>query len=53
MFVSELFLTVMAREKENIRSFMLQHLQELVEDLDLYGCEAVRAFHTIWLQQLE
>ena len=32
---------------------MACHLQELMADMELYGWELVRAFHAIWLQQLE
>ena len=32
---------------------MIQHLQDLVDDVDLYGWEPVWAFHAVWLQQLE
>ena len=44
---------VVASEKESIRPYMLQHLQDLMVDMELYGGEPVRAFHAIWLQQLK
>ena len=44
------FLMVMATEKESIRPYMLQHLQNLMADVELYGWELIWAFHSIWLQ---
>ena len=41
---------VMAWEKDDIK---LPHLQELMEDAEANGGEPVRAYHTVWLQQLE
>ena len=32
---------------------MSSHLTELMADTELYGWEDVRAFHAIWLQQME
>ena len=52
LFVSGL-LMVMAREKIAIKPYMLQHMQELMEDAESYGWELIRAYHAIWLQQLE
>ena len=43
----------MAIEKSSVHPLMAQHLQELMGDTELYGWEFVRAFHTIWLKQLE
>ena len=37
----------------SIRALMAAHLVDLMEDAKLYGWEAVRAFHTIWIQQME
>ena len=52
MFVSR-FLMVMAGEKDNIKPFMLQHLQMLMEDIELYSWEPIEAYHAVWLHQLE
>ena len=52
IFVSG-FLMVMILEKQSVRPYMLQHLQDLMADADLYGWEPIRAFHAIWFQQLE
>ena len=32
---------------------MLKYPKELIADRTLYGWEVVRAYHTVWLQQLE
>lgn len=32
---------------------MTQHLEKLMEDIDLYGWERVRAYNGLWLIQLE
>ena len=47
------YLTVMATEKLSFHPLMAQHLHDLMGDAELYGWELVRAFHSIWLQQLE
>ena len=44
---------VMAAEKPSICLLMIQHLQDLMSDVELYGWELVKAFHAIWLLQLE
>ena len=43
----------MAQEKDDITPYMLQHLQELLEAAESYGWEPGKAYHAIWLQQLE
>ena len=50
LFVSR-FLMVMTGEKENVRPFMLQHLQEEMEDVELYRWDPIRAFHAVWIKQ--
>ena len=35
------------------RQVMLNHLKELMADASIYGWEPVRAYHGVWLQQLE
>ena len=52
VFVSS-FLIVMAMEKESVRPYMLQHLQDLMADAELYSWEPARAFYAVWLQQSE
>ena len=47
------YLGVMAGETEQVKASMLLHLQELMEDADTYGWEAVRIYHAAWLQFLE
>ena len=47
------YLAVMALESPHIKDSMLSHLQELIEDGDVYGCSMVLAYLTAWLQQLE
>ena len=43
----------MAAEKPAFCPLMAQHRQELMGYADLYSWEPIRAFHAIWLQQLE
>ena len=40
-------------EKDQVKPYMIQHLQELMEDADSYGWEPAREYHAIWLQQME
>ena len=47
------YLTVMAREPEQVTCKMLLHLQELMEDEEAYSWPAVRSDHVGWLQHLE
>ena len=47
------YLIVMRSEKETIRAKMASHLEELIGDTKLYGWENVRAYHGVWLNQLE
>ena len=43
----------MVAEKQSLWLLMTHHLQELMADAELYGWEPIRAFHAVWLQQLE
>ena len=43
----------MATEKPSVHPNMVQHFQELMSNVEIYGWEPVRAFHALWLQQLE
>ena len=36
-----------------IKAHMLQHLEDLIEDSDLYVWTRVQSFHAGWLNQLE
>ena len=47
------YLTVMAEEAEVVKSHMLWHLQELMEDAEAYSWTCIRSYHAAWLQQLE
>ena len=46
-------LAVISTEKPSIHYLMVQHLQDLMSNAELYGWKPVRAFLAIWLQQLE
>ena len=46
------YLTVMAEEPEEVKSHMLWHLQELMEDAIAYGWMCVRLYQAARLQQL-
>ena len=52
LFISG-YLEVMDLEKPSLRQFMDSLLQELIADTELYGWKPVRAYHAIWLQQVE
>ena len=47
------YLGVAAAESGPIREYMLEHLQELMEDVESYGWKVVRDYHAAWLQLLE
>ena len=36
-----------------VKDRMVLHLEELMEDVDIYGWEKVKAFHAAWLNQME
>ena len=44
---------IMDSQKSDIRAIRSTHLADLMTDSELYGWEAVPAFHAIWLQQME
>ena len=46
MFVSG-YLMVMAREKNEVKPYMIQQQQEWMDDAESYGWEPVRAYHAI------
>ena len=43
----------MEDEKPAIKALMASHLVELMSDAELYRWEPIRAFHAVWLLQLE
>ena len=43
----------MEQEKDSIKPIIAHHLQELMTDTELYAWERVRAYHTVWLQQVQ
>ena len=47
------YITVMAKEPSQIRTFMLSLLQELIKVGERYVWPAVRAYHAAWLQHIE
>ena len=52
LFVSR-YVKIMAIQKPDVMALMSSHLTELMADTELYGWEAVKAFHAIWLHQME
>ena len=40
-------------EERAIKERMATNLEDLMSDAELYGWEGTRAFHTVWLNQLE
>ena len=46
VFVSG-FLMVMVRGKDDIKPYMLQHLQKVMEDTKSYDWEPIQAYHTV------
>ena len=47
------YLAIVAEEGSAVKYTMLRHLQELFEDVEVYGWTVVREYHTAWLQLLE
>ena len=47
------YLLVMDSEEADIRVQMDSHLKALMSDAQLYGWKCTRAFHGVWLNQLE
>ena len=47
------YITIMSAEDNSIRGKMLQHLEELMGDVGLYGWEHVHAYHVIGLNQMD
>ena len=47
------YITVMNRESLPIKKLMVAHLQDLMEDGEMYWWLALRAYHAAWLQYME
>ena len=47
------YLLVMDSEEADIRIQMASHLKGLMSDAQYYGWDCTRAFHGVWLNQLE
>ena len=47
------YLAVVAEEAVEIKAYMLVHLQQLMEDVEVYEWKIVREYHAAWLQLLE
>ena len=52
LFIQD-YMIVMDEEKETVRANMASHLKDLIVDLELYGRDRVRAYHAVWLNQME
>ena len=52
MFVN-VYLTVLVEEDKDKKPIVLQHLQELMEDSEIYGWRTVQVYYAAWLQQIE
>ena len=52
LFVSG-YVKIMDSQKSDISALMSTHLAELMANAELYGWEAVQAFHAVWLQKME
>ena len=47
------FMCVAAAESAVIKDYMYNHLQELMEDVEVYGWKVVKDYHAAWLQLME
>ena len=47
------YMTIMDLQPEPIRKLMWVHLKELMEDGECFGWPTVRAYHAVWLQNIE
>ena len=47
------YLAIVVEESNSVRNIMLMHLQELFEDVKIYGWMVLREYHATWLQLLE
>ena len=53
VFVDGYFTFVMVKQPEYLKTKMLSHIHELMDDEENYRWLAVRAYHAAWLQHLE
>ena len=44
---------MLAEELDINKALMLQHMQELMEDAEVYGWRVVTDYHAAWLLQIE
>ena len=47
------YLAIMETVKPALKLIMSEHLKELMADTEVYGWVPVRAYHVVWLQQIE
>lgn len=52
LFVSK-YIAVLDTVKQRVKEALLKHLRGLMADAAIYGWQAARAYHVVWLQQLE
>ena len=52
-FVMEYRLVLGMEKHTRIKAHMSQHLEDLMEDSDLYGWTKVWLFHSAWLNQIQ
>ena len=43
------YLSVAKEESVVIKEYMYNHLQELMEDVEVYGWKMVKDYHAVWL----
>ena len=47
------YLVVVAIASMSVKEYMMLHLQEMMEEVELYGWRVVREFHAAWLHLIE
>ena len=47
------FMCVAAAESVVVKDYIYSHLQELMEDVEVYGWKVVKDYHAAWLQFME
>ena len=52
-FVQGYLIVMSYKIDTQVNAQMSQHIEELMEDMDVYGWDRVRAVHAAWLNQLE
>ena len=53
MFMAGYIQMIMEVQTHDIRALVSIHWVELMDDAELYGWEALPAFHAVWLQQMD